>query len=116
MVHEAFLRKYVVTGLHHPGVIGVDVAHIYPGAYAMGLEFETRRADDVQILPEEQACLCVGILAGRLFLRQTYGMEDVSFRLIACAHQRCDAASVQRRLLHDGNILSTSSKGSICVT
>ena len=116
MIHQAFFGEHIVAGLHHPRVVGIDVAHVYPCANAVRLEFEAHRADDVQILPEEQACLCVGILARRLGLRQTYGMEDVSFRLIACAHQRRDAASVKGRLLHDGDILSTSSKGSICVT
>ena len=103
VVGEALGVEDVVAGLHQAGVIGVDVAHVDPGAHAVRLEVQPQRADDVEVFLEEQAALRVGIAPGGFLLGEPEAVEKAGGRLGRRLHERHGVAVVEGRLLHDGD-------------
>ena len=69
----------------------------------MGFQLQSQRADQVEILAEQQPGLRIGIFPGGLLLGETQAVEKTSFLLGCSLHKRGDPAPVQGRLLHDGN-------------
>ena len=75
VVAESLFGEYVIARLHKSGIIGINVAHIYPRPDAVCLQFKAQRTDDFQVFGEKQAGLGIGILSGSFFFRQAQAME-----------------------------------------